>query len=200
MGRTRYRWRALPRLGKTVVDASSTKCQTKPYDQKGLRTFASAENFIWPQYHDLNLRETPAKDGELNHIGCLMDLARENEFITVLNTEKHLLIGYLFRRADYPWVQHWMNYPSNQQYSWGIEFGMQPYDMTKRDLVAMSPLFGQPTFRWLGAKAKLATRYLMFVTEVPAGMKNVDDVRLEGGKLILEGIGQRVEIASSARL
>ena len=187
-------------LGKTVVDASSTKCQTKPYDQKGLRTFASAENFIWPQYHDLNLRETPAKDGELNHIGCLMDLARENEFITVLNTEKHLLIGYLFRRADYPWVQHWMNYPSNQQYSWGIEFGMQPYDMTKRDLVAMSPLFGQPTFRWLGAKAKLATRYLMFVTEVPAGMKNVDDVRLEGGKLILEGTGQRVEIASSARL
>ena len=187
-------------LGKTVVDASSTKCQTKPYDQKGQRTFASAENFTWPQYRNLYLRETPAKDGELNHIGCLMDVTRDHAFITVLNTEKRLLIGYLFRRADYPWVQHWMNYPANKQYSWGIEFGMQPYDMTKRELVAMSPLFGQPTFRWLGAKAKIATRYLMFVTEVPAGFKKVDDVRLVGGKLVLEGGGQRLELTASASL
>ncbi len=187
-------------LGHTVVDASSTKCQTKPYEQKGTRTFAAAENFDWPRYGNRNLRETPAKDGELNHIGCLMDPKREHEFITVLNTEKRLLIGYLFRRADYPWVQHWMNYPANKQYSWGVEFGMQPYDMPKRDLVAMSPLFGQPTFRWLGAKAKVATRYLMFITEVPAGFVKVEDVQWEGGKLVLKGSGQRIELAASAAL
>ncbi len=91
-------------LGKTMVDASSTKCQTKPYEQKGPRTFAPAENFDWPFYGDRDLRQTPASDGELNHIGCLMDPAREHEFITALNVEKRLLIGYLFRRADYPWV------------------------------------------------------------------------------------------------
>ncbi len=187
-------------LGKTVVDASSTKCQTKPYEQKGPRTFAAAENFDWPIYGSRNLRHTPETDGELNHIGCLMDVKREHQFITVLNTEKHLLIGYLFRRADYPWVQHWMNYPANKQYSWGVEFGMQPYDMTKRDLVAMSPLFGEPTFRWLGAKAKIATRYLMFITEVPAGMSKVDDVRLEGGKIVLSGSGQTIELRTGAVL
>jgi hypothetical protein len=187
-------------LGKTVVDASSTKCQTKPYEQKGPRTFEPAENFDWPAYRSRNLRETPASDGELNHIGCLMDVAREHEFITVLNTEQRLLIGYLFRRADYPWVQHWMNYPTNKQYSWGIEFGMQPYDMTKRDLVAMSPLFGQSTFRWLGAKAKIATRYLMFITAVPAGFDKVDNVRLQDGKLLVEGAGKRVELRATSTI
>jgi len=181
-------------LGQTVVDASSTRCQTKPYAQKGTRTFASGENFDWPRLGQLNLRETPRADGQLNHIGCLMDPARELEFITVLNTQQHLLIGYLFRRADYPWVQHWMNYPANKQYSWGIEFGMQPYDMTKRELLAMSPLFGQPTFRWLGAKAKVSTRYLMFIAEVPAGLKKVDDVRLEQGIVVIVGDGQRVSL------
>ncbi len=183
-------------LGDTVVDASSTKCQTKPYEQKGLRTFDPGTNFDWPRLGNRDLRHTPATHGELNHIGCLMNPTREHEFITVLNTQQRLLIGYLFRRSDYPWVQHWMNYPANKQYSWGIEFGMQPYDMTKRELVAMSPLFGQPTFRWLGAKAKIATRYLMFVAEVPAGLKKVDDVRLEQGRLVIVGDGQRVSLAS----
>lgn len=187
-------------LGHTVVDASSTKCQTKPYTQKGIRTFASAENFDWPRYRDRDLRETPSQDGQLNHIGCLMDPQREHQFITVLNTEKRLLIGYLFRRADYPWVQHWMNYPANKQYSWGIEFGMQPYDMPKRDLVALSPLFGQPTFRWLGAKAKVATRYLMFLTAVPAGFTKVDDVQWVSGKLRVKGNGQQIDLAASAAL
>ena len=187
-------------LNQTVVDASSTQCQTKPFEQKGLRTFAAAENFVWPRLGDRELRQTPATDGELNHIGCLMDPARDHEFLTVLNTQQHLLIGYLFRRADYPWVQHWMNYPVNKQYSWGIEFGMQPYDMTKRELVALSPLFGQPTFRWLGAKAKIATRYLMFITEVPANFTKIDDVRLEQGRVVIVSGGQRVALPSSAGL
>jgi hypothetical protein len=187
-------------LGKTVVDASSTKCQTKPYEEQGPRTFPPADNFEWPTYRSRDLRETPKTDGELNHIGCLMDVNREYEFVTAINTEKRLLIGYLFRRADYPWIQHWMNYPANKQYSWGLEFGMQPYDMTKRDLVAMSPLFGQPTFRWLGAKSKISTRYLMFLTELPPGLNKAEDVRLENGKLVIEGAGRKVELATGVTL
>lgn len=187
-------------LGQTVVDASSTKCQTKPYEQQGPRTFPPAQNFDWPRLGDRDLRHTPSAAGELNHIGCLMDPAREFEFITAINTQQRLLIGYLFRRADYPWVQHWMNYPKNQQFSWGIEFGMQPYDMPKRDLVALSPLFGQPTFRWLGAKAKISTRYLMFVAELPAGFDKVDDVRQQDGKLLIVGKGKRVELLARSPL
>jgi hypothetical protein len=179
-------------LGKVVVDQSVTDCQTKPYNAqaRGLRTFPSAKNFTWPnlplEKGTANLRLAPATDGTMNHIGCLMTPAREHAFITALNTEQGLLIGYFFRRADYPWVQHWMNYPDNRMYSWGLEFGMQPYDMTRREILALSPMFGAPTFRWLPAKSKVATRFLMFLTRVPEGFARVDDVRLTGGSLILE--------------
>jgi len=179
-------------LGKVVVDQSVTDCQTKPYNAqaRGPRTFPSAKNFIWPELpaerKSVNLRIAPAVHGTMNHIGCLMTPSREHGFITALNTEQRLLIGYFFRRADYPWVQHWMNYPDNRMYSWGLEFGMQPYDMTRRDILALSPMFGAPTFRWLPAKGKVATRFLMFMTRVPEGFGRVDDVRLSGGRLILE--------------
>jgi hypothetical protein len=188
-------------LGKTVVDQSASQCQTKPYrGQRGPRTFASGENFEWPTYKGENLRVSPAEHPRMNHIGCLMDPKREHEFLTAFNTDENLMIGYLFPRKDYAWVQHWMNYPANGTYAWGLEFGMQPYDMTKQDILALTPMFGAPTFRWLQAKSKLDTKFLMFITKVPAGFKKTDDVRLEGGQLVIEGSGMKVSLPVSRGL
>lgn len=195
-------------LGTVVVDQSASQCRTKPYESRGrgMRTLPSGKDFTWPNTTNdkrvVNLRISPSQDGRMDHIGCLMDPKRDHEFITALNTNENLLIGYLFRRSDYPWVQHWMNYPTNKAYAWGVEFGMQPYDMTKQDLYALSPMFGAPTLRWLPAKSKLSTRFLMFITKVPAGFLKVDDVRLEGNQIIIEdkGAGKRVALASSRGL
>jgi len=49
----------------------------------------------------------------------------------------------------------------------------------------MSPLFGTPTFRWLPAKAKLQTWFVMFNARVPEGFSQIDDVVLEDGSLIV---------------
>jgi hypothetical protein len=174
-------------LGKTVVDQSAKRCQTKPYDDPGPSRFVGGVNFEWPNLPGHGeLRVSPAKHGLYEHIGCLMDTQRDFEFITAINTERHLLLGYLFPRQDFPWVQHWMHYPEDGAYGWGLEFGMQPYDMTKTEILALTPMFDTPTFRWLPAKSKLRTRFLMFATKVPSGFDRVTNVRLENGKLVIE--------------
>ncbi|MBI4905456.1 MAG: hypothetical protein HY820_17615 [Acidobacteria bacterium] len=178
------------KLGKTIVDQSTVNCQTKPHTMKGPRTFPSAVNFEWPavpvEGGVFNARVSPREHGSMNHIGCLMDLRRTIEYITAIDTESNTMLGYVFPRADYGWVQHWMNYPANGTYSWGLEFGMQPYDMTKRDILALSPMFGQPAFRWLPAKGKVATKFAMFLTKVPGELRHVDDVRVEAGRILIE--------------
>ncbi len=174
-------------LGKTVVDQSAKRCRTKTYADPGSSRFPGGRDFEWPNLpgHG-DLRVSPGRASVYEHIGCLMDDGREDEFITAVATEEDLLIGYLFPRQDFPWVQHWMHYPEDGAFAWGLEFGMQPYDMTKAEIVALSPMFDRPTFRWLPAKSKLSTRFLMFATKVPDGFDRVTDVRLEGGKLVIE--------------
>jgi hypothetical protein len=67
--------------------------------------------------------------------------------------------------------------------------------------VAMSPLFGAPTFRWLPAKSALETRFLMFYIKVPDDFTKIDDVTLEGGRLaVLDHSGKRVVLAASKGL
>lgn len=188
------------KLGRTVVDQSTTMCRTKPHleSERNNRTFPSGQDFPWPTLKlngkKLNLRTAPEKHGTMNHIGCLMDPKRDQEFITALNLDENLLVGYLFKRSDYAWVQHWMNYPDNGTYAWGLEFGMQPYDMTKRALYELTPMFGTPTFSWLPAKSKVSTHFLMFLTRVPDGFKKVDDVRLSNGEIVLEDKASRKRV------
>jgi hypothetical protein len=95
----------------------------------------------------------------------------------------------------------WMNYTGDRHAARGMEFSSQPFDISHRETVAMSPLFGAPTFRWLPAKSTLETRFLMFYTKVPDDFTRIDDVTLESGRLtILDHSGKRVVLAASRGL
>jgi hypothetical protein len=182
-------------LGKTVVDQSAKRCRTKTYGEPGSSRFPQGRDFEWPVLpgHG-DLRRSPDRSGFFEHIGCLMDESREDEFVTAIATGENLLVGYLFRRREFPWVQHWMHYPDDGSYAWGLEFGTQPYDATKAEVVALSPMFGTPTFQWLPARSQVSTRFLLFVTKVPEGFERVTDVRLEKGKLVIENGTSRLEL------
>jgi hypothetical protein len=193
---------------KTVVDASVGRCQTRPYGPRAANhRLASEKEFTYPMPPGpdgapVNIRSVPAQPNSMDHTGCLLDPARRLAFITALRTDKRLLFGYLVRREEYPWLQEWMNYPKNLNLARGLEFGTQPFDVSHRDTVDMGRLFGVPAFRWLPAKAKIGTRFLMFLTRVPEGFLQVDDVRQEGGRLIIEDrkSGKRVDLAASLPL
>jgi len=63
----------------------------------------------------------------------------------------------------------------------------------------LNSLFGAPTFRWLPARTKIESRFLMFYAHTPEGFHKVDDVRLENGKIIIEDhkTHQQVTLAAS---
>ena len=53
----------------------------------------------------------------------------------------------------------------------------------------------------LPAKAKIQTRFLLFYVKVPEGFARIDDVRLEGGKLmIVDRSGLRLVLPASRGL
>ena len=176
----------------TVVDASVGRCETRPRESpRDIHRLASAKEFHYPEAPGakgglLNLRTVPASPNSMDHTGCAFDPARQHVFVTALRKDTGLLLGYLLRREEYPWLQEWMNYPSNGMLSRGLEFGTQPYDQPRRVMVDLGKMFGVPAFRWLPAKSAIGTKFLMFYTKVPAGFEQVSDVRLEGGQIIVE--------------
>lgn len=194
--------------GKTVIDASVGKCSTRPHqNMPPNRRLVSGEPFVYPSAPlkaggMADLRQIPDPPNSLDHTGCVFDPSKRLGFVTAINLEHRLLVGYLVRREEYPWLQEWMNYPSNLAMSRGLEFGTQPFDVPRRETVNMGRMFDTPTFRWLPAKSKINSRFLMFYTRVPAGFAQVDEVTQEGGQLIItdKKSGQTVRLAASLPL
>jgi hypothetical protein len=193
--------------GVTVVDLSGSRSHTRPYDQsdngQSTRRLASGQDFIWPLAPGLNgqaidLRQTPENPHYLDHATTLLDPNRELEWTTALNTKKRLLLGYIFRRSEYPWLQYWGNYPPTQKFSRGMEFGSQPFDVPRREAVSTGTMFGTPTYRWLPAKSKITTRFVVFYTRVPEGLQKVDDVRLENREIVVEDQSAHKQIRLAA--
>jgi hypothetical protein len=192
--------------GVTVVDMPAKKAQTRPEKPFNLpMRLASGKDFTWPEAPLANgkkadLRASPNPPNSLDHTTCLMDPARKLVFVTALNPAKRLILGYLFRREDYPWVQSWEYYSPDRRMARGMEFATQPYDVPRRQTVEGNTMFGAPQYRWLPAKSKIESRYLLFYTHAPEGFHKVDDVRLEGGKLVIEDRKAKKQITLDASL
>ncbi len=193
-----------------VVDMPAQRARTRthpPGQQRLRRRLASAQDFTWPMAPLAaggltDLRSAPPDSGTIDHAAMLMDPSRRLVYVTALNTARQALLGYIFRREEYPWLQDWESYETSTRMNRGLEFSTQPFDVPRREAVDLHSMFGVPTYRWLPAKSKIGTRFLLFWAKAPAGMSRVDDVRLENGRIVIEDrrAQKRIELAASQPL
>jgi hypothetical protein len=196
--------------GKTFIEMSATRGMTRSHDTQSAlppHRLASFQPFAWPMAPGLNgesidVRETPGQRPIGDHTTALMNPARRLVFVTAFNASEHLLLGYVFRRAEYPWTQLWESYPGDGRIARGLEFATQPFDLPRRDVIQTNSMFDTPTYRWLPAKSTISSAFLMFYTRTPDQFRKVDDVVLEGGQLTVEDrtTGTRVVLAASRPL
>jgi hypothetical protein len=194
-------------LGKTVVDMSAVRGMTRSYDSQSANPphrLADYREFTWPMAPGvdgqlIDVRSAPATAPVGDHTTSLMDQTRDLVYVTALHPDRRLLLGYLFKRSEFPWTQLWENYPANGRLARGLEFAVQPFDMPRRDVIQQNTLLGAPTYRWLPAKSTIRASFVMFYTPTPEGMRRVDDVRLEGRQIVVEdrSTNTRVTLAAS---
>jgi hypothetical protein len=193
--------------GVTVVDVSGSRSRTRPYTsvENGdvQRRLKPDQDFTWPLAPGLDgkmvdLRQTPEHPHFLDHAATLLYPDSELGWVTAINPKKRLIVGYVFRRADCPWLQYWGNYRPTQKMARGMEFSTQPFDVPRREAVTAGTMFGVPTYRWLPAKSKIKTRFLIFYARIPEGFNKVDDVTIENGRIVIldRSAGTQVKLTS----
>jgi hypothetical protein len=191
--------------GKVAVDMPASKSKTKAYQPQAnaTRQLRSFVDFTWPlaptvDGKTFDVRFAPMGPNTLDHTTTLLDPSKRLVFVTALHLEKRLMIGWVFRREEFPWVQTWLSNPGPNRMTRGLEFSTQPFDLTRADVLKNGPLFDAPVLRILPAKSTIASSFLMFYTPTPEGFLKVDDVQLAGGKLIIEDRANKKTIALAA--
>jgi hypothetical protein len=96
----------------------------------------------------------------------LMDPHADTAYFLAFSPRSKIVFGYIWRRADFPWLGIWEENHSRGQAPWngktltrGMEFGASPMPETRRRMIERGSMFGVPGFRWIPARAKVETRY-----------------------------------------
>ena len=99
-----------------------------------------------------------------------MDPGREQAFFVAFSPAFHLAFGYIWKRADFPWMGIWEENHSRTNAPWkaktlarGMEFGVSPMPESRREMTDRSRLFGVPTYRWLPAKSRIEVEYYALI-------------------------------------
>ena len=176
--------------GVTMIDMPAVKGKVCAENYSSRMLLQPDINFEWPM--------APAKDGSTRDLrttreeNCaqytaqLLDPRVEFGYVAASNPRLRLLIVYLFRRADFPWVGNWEERFSRSEAPWdertfcrGLEFSTTPFAIPRRETVSHGALFEESTYRWLPAKTTITLRYMALLFEVPNDFQGVDQVAVE---------------------
>jgi hypothetical protein len=177
-----------------AIPARRGKTFPHGYDE-GRALLPSSREFRWPHVSALSgeavdLRRPLWKRGLGFVVGLLLDLGRDQAYVAALNTRMRLLLGYCFKRSDYPWVAIWEENRAIRAVPWkarsearGLEFGTTPFPVERREAFTGGRLFGVPTIACIPAKGQRTIRYAAFLSAAPSGSHVVADVQPRANRI-----------------
>lgn len=157
--------------GTTEFRASATRSRVF---ERGFGTadyLEPAADFDWPHAPrpgggTADLRVYTSATPSSAYTAHLMDPRREHAFFVAFSPDARLAFGYVWRRADFPWLGIWEENASRTQPPWngetltrGMEFGVSPFPESRRQMVDRGRLFDTPTFRWIPAASRVSVEY-----------------------------------------
>lgn len=157
--------------GKTQFRASATRSKVFETEFGVDDYLARSAEFDWPM--------APRTDGGLADLQIfnkastssaytahLMDPQQEHAFFVAFAPACELAFGYVWKRADFPWMGIWEENHSRTHAPWngreltrGMEFGVSPIPESRRAMVDRGKSFGVPTYRWMPAMSRMEAEY-----------------------------------------
>lgn len=161
------------------------------FDQKTALNDLRQKAFRWP-YGKLNdgrridLRltsDTITTDYVVSHI---FDEETKYGWVTATNAQKGLLMGFLFKTAEYPWINLW-HHNDKATTVFGLEFSTTGFGKDYGMMIKENTrFFGEMPFVWLDAKQQTTKSYCCFMTTIPNDFTGVSKATFANGTLVLE--------------
>lgn len=115
----------------------------------------------------------------------LMDPRRDHAFFFAYSPKAKVLFGYVWKRADFPWLGIWEENYSREHPPWnrrtltrGMEFGASPVPESRRKMIDRRSMFGVPGYRWLPARTKARVDYWAFIASTDSIPERLEELQV----------------------
>jgi hypothetical protein len=154
------------------------------------RSLGADHDFEWPVKPGANgasedmrvFTNAPASAG---FDSVLIEPGRHQAFFFAFSPTTRVLFGYVWKRADFPWLGIWEENYSREHPPWnrrtltrGMEFSASPVPESRRQMIDRHSMFGVPGYRWLPAKTKAQVDYWAFVTSADSVPESLEHLQV----------------------
>jgi hypothetical protein len=155
----------------TQFRASMTRSVVSQVDTGFNAYLTLGKEFSWPiaprrdggQSDLRQMHRTAPASGYTAH---LADPQRDHSYFIAFSPQFRLAFGYVWKRADFPWLGIWEENCSRQASPWdgktvtrGMEFGVSPIPETRREMVDRHRLLDAPAYKWIVSRGRLDAEY-----------------------------------------
>lgn len=155
----------------TQFRASMTRSVVSQTDSGFNAYLTLGKEFSWPiaprrDGGESDLRQMHKTAPASGYTAHLADPQRDDAYFVAFSPQFRLAFGYVWKRADFPWLGIWEENCSRQASPWdgktvsrGMEFGVSPFPETRRQMVGRCRLLDAPAYRWIASRGRLEAEY-----------------------------------------
>ncbi len=153
------------------------------FDQRTEPGNLNSEFFNWPNAllptgEMVDLRNTNTENGFVTT--HLFNKKDEISWITAFAPEKNILLGFVFKTTDYPWLNYWHHYPAGKPFVKGLEFGTTGLGADYSVLLSEDTHFlGKPSYIFMDAGERLQKTWMGFQYQLDENMGDVEKIALK---------------------
>ena len=178
---------APPFLDKTtVVDTNATLGYLHGRGIPDSRVTASR----WPRLtinaRSIDLRHLLPADPDVSGSDVSSFMFADNTrlgWVTASNANAGLLLGYIWRTSDYPWLNIWRYRLEGRLMARGLEFGTTGHHQPFGILVRRGQILDRPLVAYIDAGECQSRTYLAFLLDIPKDYAGVGTVSLVDGRM-----------------
>jgi len=116
----------------------------------------------------------------------LYDQNNEYAWITASNPGQRLLLGYLWKTREYPWINFWRSMEDGVPVAFGMEFGTTGLHEPFPVVAEKGKIFNQNIYDFIDADEVLSKSFIGFLAKIPEDYKGVGKIELKNSLLTIK--------------
>jgi hypothetical protein len=172
------------------------------YDE-GQALLPNGREFRWPKArtvegHSIDLSRPFPKKGKGFVTTQLLSSEGDHAFVAAVNARHRLMIAYVFRKEDFPWVVLWDENCAIEAPPWNartqaraVEFSNSPFPSGRQQAIAQGELFELPSISRIAAHAIKTVRFCSLLALLPLELGVVRGIALHQEALQIFGSGKQ---------
>ncbi len=107
-------------------------------------------------------------------------------WVTACNPGKKLMLGYIWKTEDYPWINFWRSMENGVPMAFGMEFGTTGLHEPFPVVAKKGKIFDHNIYAFIDANEVISKSFTAFLAKIPEDYKGVEKIDITDSSFIIK--------------